>query len=197
MMGPVRFLDQRPWIVGLAAVLVCLALFAVYYSRRRDAHTREKEDAARVFADVARRLGGRYEPVGQSRTSLYAYAQLGLIFGGTASLTYEVGCYPRPFEDVGGRLYCTVRPGGGPGVFDVSAEVASWSSRTSKRRRADLHPAIVALVEMSFEVQISPEHVRACAPPEVFDWPARRDNEAAVEWVNGVLALVDAFPRRG
>jgi hypothetical protein len=212
MMCLVRFMGEYPWIAGPAALAVYFGLFAVYYRRRRRANSREKDDAAHVFADLAQRLGGRYERAGQSRSSLYAYAELGSVLGATATLTYEVGCYPRAFEDVGGRLRCTVRPAAGRGVFDVPAEAAHWSVRTAKRRdsvralfgrryaeraRGDLHGAIVALVEMSFEVQISPEYLQACAPPEVFDWPRHPDNEAAAAWVDALLALAGAFPRRG
>ena len=201
-----RFAGLHPGIVGLSAVAAGLVLFVLYYLRRRQTNTRAKDDAARVFTDLAQRLGGRYERVDQSPGSVYAYADLGRIAGRTPTSTYEVGCYPRGFEDVGGRLHCTVRAG-----FDVPATTARWSRRTGKKPdsvramfghryaeqiRGDLHPALVTLAAMCFEVQINPEYVQAYATPDVFDWPAHPDPEAAAEWVAALLRLVDAFPRR-
>jgi len=203
----------RGSVVALVTFLAAyFALFALYYRRRGARHSTVKDRAAEVFTDLADRLGGGYERVDQSRSSLYAYAGLGKVTGRTATLTYEVGCLTRGFEDVGGRLSCTARPAAGAEVFDVPARDGLWSSWASGRRRdsvralfgrryaerirPELEPALVALAGMSFAVQVRPTAVTAYAPREVYDWPERLDNEAAARWVRGLLELADGFPRR-
>ena len=196
-------------VVGMLGLY--LGLFSVYYRKRQGQNTVVKDRAAEIFSDLAQRVDGRYERVDQRRSTLYAYADLGRITGRTPAVTYEIGCYQQAFEDVGGRLHCTARPAEPGRVLDLPATQGRWSSRTSKRHvtvhklygrryaaraRAELHPALVRLAAMSFEVQVQPSHVLAYAPAEVYDWPAHLDNEAAARWIHALLALLAAFPTR-
>jgi hypothetical protein len=68
---------------------------------------------------------------------------------------------------------------------------ALFGRRYAERIRPELEPALVALAGMSFAVQVRPTAVTAYAPPEVYDWPERLDNEAAARWVRGLLELAD------
>lgn len=211
MMSRVGFVESHLWVVGVTTMVVYLALFSLYYRRRRRTNLAVKDHAAHIFTDLAEQLGGQYEREDQTPSSLYSYAGLGRIIGGTPRLAYEVGCLTRSFEDVGGRLSCTVRPAGGSEVFDVPAGLGHWSGRSTgrqdgvrelfgrsyaQRMRPDAEPAVVGLAGMSFAVQIHPTHVTAYAPPEVYDWPERLDNPAAVRWIQAVLALIGTLPRR-
>jgi hypothetical protein len=185
--------------------------YAFYYVRRRDRNAREKVQATPVFTDLALRLGGTYEHMEQSGYSLIGYADLGRITGQTPTLSYELGCYPRGSEDVGGQLHCTVRPPGKAYVFDLPSRSGTWSRASSSRRdsvraafgrryaeatRADVHRTLVTLAGTSFDVQLRPEDVTACAPAEVFEWRERADNHAAATWVNALLAVVNTLPQR-
>ena len=198
-------------VIALVTFLAAyFTLFTLYYRRRRTRNSGVKDRAALVFTDLAERLDAEYRRVDQSPSSLYAYAGLGVITGRTATLTYEVGCLTRGFEDVGGRLSWTGRPAGDSEAFDVP-RLGMWSSWTSRRRdsvrallgrryaervRPDLAPTLVALAGMSFALQVRPTVLTVYAPPEVYDWPERLDNEAAACWVRAVTELAEIFPRR-
>jgi hypothetical protein len=197
--------------VAVGVLGVYLALFSLYYRKRQGRNSGVKDRAAEIFSDLAERVEGRYERVEQRRSTLYAYADLGRITGRTMDLTYKIGCYQPAFEDVGGRLHFTVRPAEPGQVFDVPSTEGRWSSLTKKphdtvhalygrryaaRARADLHPKLVRLATMTFEVHVQPGYVLAYAPAEVYDWPTRLDNEAAARWIQAMLALLATFPTR-